>query len=57
VFEQAEQEFEESKTKFYSLIIGESENKGGIEDFDSNWVYDTRNPHSILTLVKNLNDL
>jgi uncharacterized protein with von Willebrand factor type A (vWA) domain/radical SAM superfamily enzyme YgiQ (UPF0313 family) len=47
----------ESKTKFHSLVIGESENKGVIENFDNHWVYSTRNPHSILTLVKNLNDI
>jgi uncharacterized protein with von Willebrand factor type A (vWA) domain len=45
----------ENKTKFHSLVIGESENKAAIEDFDSNWVYDTCNPDRILTLVKNLN--
>lgn len=47
----------ESKNKFYSLVIGKSQNQNVIADFDSNWFYNPDNPDSILTLVKNLNEL
>lgn len=47
----------ENKTKFHSLVVGNSQNPATIADFDNNWFYDTNNPNSILTLVKNLNNL
>ncbi|KAF0204715.1 MAG: hypothetical protein FD170_140 [Bacteroidetes bacterium] len=47
----------ENKTKFHSLVVGNSQNPAIIADFDNNWFYDTNNPNSILTLVKNINDL
>jgi len=47
----------ENKTKFHSLVVGNSQNPAIIADFDNNWIYNTNNPNSILTLVKNINDL
>ena len=47
----------ENKTKFHSLVIGRSQNPSVIKDFDSNWFYDLNNPNSVLTLVKNVNEL
>lgn len=47
----------DSKTKFHSLVIGQSQNKNVIADFDNNWFYNTDRQDSVLTLVKNLNDL
>ena len=47
----------ENKTKFHSLVVGNSQNPATIKDFDNNWFYDTNNPNSILTLVKNISDL
>jgi uncharacterized protein with von Willebrand factor type A (vWA) domain len=44
----------ENKTKFHSLVIGKSQNKRLIADFDNNWVYDPNNAESMLTLVQNL---
>lgn len=47
----------ENKTKFHSLVIGNSQNPATIKDFDSNWIYDLKNPNRVLTLVENLNEL
>jgi len=47
----------DNKTKFHSLVIGNSQNPATIRDFDNNWFYDLNNPNSVLTLVKNINDL
>jgi len=47
----------EKKTKFHSLVIGSSQNPATISDFDNNWVYDTNNSNSILTLVKNIYEI
>jgi uncharacterized protein with von Willebrand factor type A (vWA) domain len=47
----------ETKTKFHSLVIGQSGNKATLEDFDSNWVYDENNPDRVLSLVKDINTL
>jgi uncharacterized protein with von Willebrand factor type A (vWA) domain len=47
----------ENKTKFHSLVVGNSQNPATIANFDNNWFYDTNNPNSILTLVKNISDL
>lgn len=47
----------EKKTKFHSLVIGSSQNPATIKDFDNNWVYDTNNSNSILTLVKNIYEI
>ena len=44
----------ENKTKFHSLVIGDSGNKNAIEEFDSNWAYTPNSKESILTLVKNI---
>ena len=44
----------EKKTKFHSLVIGTSQNKGVMKDFDNNWFYNPNNQDSVLTLVKNL---
>lgn len=46
-----------NKTKFHSLVIGDSKNPATIKDFDNNWYYDLNNQGSILTLVKNIKDL
>jgi uncharacterized protein with von Willebrand factor type A (vWA) domain len=45
----------ENKTKFHSLVIGNSGNKNTLECFDSNWVYNTDDKSSILQLVKDIN--
>jgi uncharacterized protein with von Willebrand factor type A (vWA) domain len=47
----------ENKTKFHSLVIGNSQNPAIIKDFDSNWFYDLNNPNGVLTLIKNINEL
>lgn len=47
----------DNKTKFHSLVIGNSQNPSTIKDFDNNWFYDLNNPNSTLTLVKNINGL
>lgn len=47
----------ENKTKFHSLVIGNSQNQQTIKDFDNNWFYDPNRQDSILTLVKKLHDL
>jgi uncharacterized protein with von Willebrand factor type A (vWA) domain len=47
----------ENKTKFHSLVIGESGNKNTIEEFDSNWVYDTENYDCLLQLTRNVNEI
>jgi uncharacterized protein with von Willebrand factor type A (vWA) domain len=47
----------ENKTKFHSLVIGNSQNPATIKDFDSNWFYDLNNPKSVLTLIKKINEL
>lgn len=47
----------DNKTKFHSLVIGNSQNPATIKDFDNNWFYDLNNPKSVLTLVKNINVL
>ncbi len=47
----------ENKTKFHSLTIGQSGNKGIIGQFDNIWLYDLNNPNSVLTLIKNINEL
>jgi uncharacterized protein with von Willebrand factor type A (vWA) domain len=60
-FDEATQEqivrAKENKTKFHSLVVGNSQNPSVIKDFDNNWFYDPRNPSSILTLVKNISVL
>ncbi|GHT33217.1 hypothetical protein AGMMS49574_18430 [Bacteroidia bacterium] len=43
-----------NKTKFHSLVIGTSQNKGVIKDFDNNWLYDANSPAGVLSLVKNI---
>jgi uncharacterized protein with von Willebrand factor type A (vWA) domain len=50
-------EAKDNKTKFHSLVIGNSQNPATIRDFDSNWFYDLNNPSSVLTLIKNINEL
>ena len=47
----------DNKTKFHSLVIGDSKNPATIKDFNNNWYYDLNNQGSILTLVKNIKDL
>ena len=47
----------DNKTKFHSLVIGNSQNPATIKDFDSNWFYDLNNSNSVLTLIKNINEL
>jgi uncharacterized protein with von Willebrand factor type A (vWA) domain len=42
----------EDETKFYSLVIGDSGNKNTIEEFDSNWAYNTNNRDCVLQLVR-----
>jgi uncharacterized protein with von Willebrand factor type A (vWA) domain len=47
----------ENNTKFHSLVIGTSQNKGVTKDFDSNWLYDVNNRNGVLGLVKNIQTL
>jgi uncharacterized protein with von Willebrand factor type A (vWA) domain len=47
----------ENKTKFHSLVIGNSGNKNTIEEFDSNWTYNTNNSDCVLQLVKDINGI
>jgi len=47
----------ENKTKFHSLVIGDSGNKSTIEEFDSNWMYNTNNRDCVLQLVKDINKI
>ncbi len=47
----------DNKTKFHSLVIGNSQNPSTIKEFDNNWFYDLNKPNSVLTLVKNLKEL
>ncbi len=46
-----------NNTKFHSLLVGNSQNPAAIKDFDSNWIYDLSNPNSVLSLIKNINEL
>jgi uncharacterized protein with von Willebrand factor type A (vWA) domain len=47
----------ENKTKFHSLVIGESGNKNTIEEFDSNWMYNFNDKGSVLQLVKDIHSV
>ena len=47
----------ENKTKFHSLVIGTSQNKNVIKDFDNNWLYNLNSKENVLSLVKNLHNL
>jgi uncharacterized protein with von Willebrand factor type A (vWA) domain len=46
----------EKKTKFHSLVIGNSGNKQAIEEFDSNWVYNPSDPNRVISLVRNIRE-
>ncbi|GHT65228.1 hypothetical protein AGMMS50239_24510 [Bacteroidia bacterium] len=47
----------ENKTKFHSLVIGNSQNQQVIKDFDNNWMYNEGNPNAVLGLLKDLKSL
>jgi uncharacterized protein with von Willebrand factor type A (vWA) domain len=47
---------QENKTKFHSLVIGDSGNQQTIDEFDSNWLYNANDPKRILSLVKNIRE-
>jgi len=47
----------ENETKFHSLVIGDSGNKNTIEEFDSNWVYNTNNSDCVLQLIKDIHGI
>jgi uncharacterized protein with von Willebrand factor type A (vWA) domain len=47
----------ENKTKFHSLVIGDSQNPRVSEEFDNNWFYDSTSSGSTLKLVQNLRKL
>jgi uncharacterized protein with von Willebrand factor type A (vWA) domain len=47
----------ENKTKFHSLVIGDSGNKNAIEEFDNNWVYDSHDKKQVLQLVRNIRSI
>jgi uncharacterized protein with von Willebrand factor type A (vWA) domain len=47
----------ENKTKFHSLVIGNSQNPATIKDFDNLWFYNLNNSNRVLTLVKNINEI
>jgi uncharacterized protein with von Willebrand factor type A (vWA) domain len=46
-----------NKTRFHSLVIGDSKNPSTIKVFDNNWYYDLSNPFNVLTLIKNINKM
>jgi uncharacterized protein with von Willebrand factor type A (vWA) domain len=46
-----------NKTKFHSLVIGNSGNQNAIQSFDHNWTYDTSNPQNVLKLVKDIQSI
>lgn len=46
----------ENKTKFHSLVIGQSHNRQVVNSFDHNWTYNPNNPQALLQLVKNLKE-
>jgi uncharacterized protein with von Willebrand factor type A (vWA) domain len=48
---------QDNKTKFHSLVIGSSGNKGVIHEFDHNWVYDVSDPQCAIKLVQNIRGL
>jgi len=45
------------KTIFHSLVIGESQNRQVIEEFDHNWFYNKNDDSGIATLVKGLSEI
>jgi uncharacterized protein with von Willebrand factor type A (vWA) domain len=47
----------EKKTKFHSLVIDQSGNKNTIEEFDSNWAYNSKNSDCVLQLVKDIHGI
>jgi uncharacterized protein with von Willebrand factor type A (vWA) domain len=47
----------EEKTKFHSLVIGDSGNKNTINEFETNWAYNTNNKDCVLQLVRDVNDM
>jgi len=46
----------EKKTKFHSLVIGHSGNQQAIDEFDSNWLYNSDDPKRVITLVRNIRE-
>lgn len=46
----------EKKTRFHSLVIGNSKNNQVVSLFDNTWIYNTGAQGSMLQLVKNLNE-
>ena len=48
---------QENKTKFHSLVIGNSQNQAAINSFDPNWHYTPNPSDSIITLVNPLKPL
>jgi len=46
----------ENKTKFHSLVIGNSGNRQTIAEFDNNWVYNSNDSNRAITLVKNIRE-
>jgi uncharacterized protein with von Willebrand factor type A (vWA) domain len=48
---------QDNKTKFHSLLIGNSGNQTAIREFDNNWVYDVSDSKSALKLAQNLHVL
>jgi uncharacterized protein with von Willebrand factor type A (vWA) domain len=51
------QKAKDNHTKFHSLVIGRSQNKYVVTDFDNNWLYNPNNSDSLITLVRNLKRL
>jgi uncharacterized protein with von Willebrand factor type A (vWA) domain len=47
----------EDKTKFHSLVIGDSGNKNTINEFDTNWAYNTNNKDCVLQLIRDINTI
>ncbi|HRG48650.1 MAG TPA: VWA domain-containing protein [Leptospiraceae bacterium] len=45
-----------NKTKFHSLVVGNSHNPSVMNEFDNNWIYDPTQPGSMIRLLKNLRE-
>lgn len=48
---------QQNKTRFHSLVIGNSQNTQVTNTFDHNWAYNPNNPDALLTLVRQLKQL
>ncbi len=45
-----------NKTKFHSLVVGNTHNPAVMNEFDNNWIYDPTQQGSMIRLLKNLRE-